>query len=849
MSCLQEIGQLSMTDRRVVASLWRRASRSRMAKWGCRIIVSLVAVTSAPMFASQLVVNVTSVNQNGTDQSASGLWDSGVVTVTVNGRAESVPYGQFSTTAAIASGIAARFSLDCNSPVTAKASGNAITFVEKSPNGTDIQLNAAIEWNSSTFSQASFEVPMDGPPSQLPGGPYSVSLPIKCTPNPVPNGMSAVCSTQMPPGLQVEPTGTVAFQLDGGSVWSVANVDNTGLAISDGLSSVAQGAHTVTATYSGDANYLGTSDTFSPLDGQSSSTVQPATLYSYNITSYQVNGNLLSYNDSVNGSWTLGYDNLNRLTSSSQTPVGSMTQYGCWSYDSFGNRMNQTIASQPPTPVSCTAPQGSTPYGVTTISYVPGTNQIGTGSWRNAQGIFTPDGAPAYDSAGHMISMPGDPVNPYTGAVNTYMYDPDGHICAALLPSGALEGYLYNAEGQRVAKGTLTSFTCDAATNGFQVQTTANGSVVQPNVQEIYIIGPDGSEMTGLDGAGNWSHVNVSAVGQMIATYTNDGMGVHFQLADWLGTHRVQTDYLGQVEGSCQSQPFGDGMTCFGGVASDHKFTGKERDTESGLDYFGARYYASNMGRWMSPDPSGLALSDLGNPQSLNLYSYVINNPAILVDPDGLCYGQQQSSVWSCIGGFFKSLFGGGDSSDSSQSSGSGSSSSQPSGTSNESIDVTIRWSTPMMQPGVNYGDPHGPKGNNVGGCPLGTCHTLDGLYPPYNRGSFDGGLAMMGILGAGFGVSPFSKAPTGPTYEEGVAAAQARYPAKAGKIEMHHIAPKYLGGDPFGPTVPLDGAYHQMITNEFRNAVPYGTGPIPPDELHQLMQKVYATFPLPPGS
>ena len=645
MSCLHEICQLSMTDRRAVASLRRRASRLEMVKWGRRIVVSLVAVTSVPMIASQLVVNVTSVNPSGTDQSASGLWDSGVVTVTVNGRAESVPYGQFSTTAAIASGIAARFSLDCNSPVTAKASGNAITFVEKSPNGTDIQLNAAIEWNSSTFSQASFEVPMDGPPSQLPGGPYSVSLPIKCTPNPVPNGMSAVCSTQMPPGLQVEPTGTVAFQLDGGSVWSVANVDNTGLAISDGLSSVAQGAHTVTATYSGDANYLGTSDTFSPLNGQSSSTVQPATLYSYNITSYQVNGNLLSYNDSVNGSWTLGYDNLNRLTSSSQTPVGSMTQYGCWSYDSFGNRMNQTIASQPPTPVSCTAPQGSTPYGVTTISYVPGTNQIGTGSWRNAQGIFTPDGAPAYDSAGHMISMPGDPVNPYTGAVNTYMYDPDGHICAALLPSGALEGYLYNAEGQRVAKGTLTSFTCDAATNGFQIQTTANGSVVQPNVQEIYIIGPDGSEMTGLDGAGNWSHVNVSAVGQMIATYTNDGMGVHFQLADWLGTHRVQTDYLGQVEGSCQSQPFGDGMTCFGGVASDHKFTGKERDTESGLDYFKYRYYASSMGRWMSPDPSGLTHAGVENPQSLNLYNYVGNNPLTRVDLDGLCW---KGFEWAC---------------------------------------------------------------------------------------------------------------------------------------------------------------------------------------------------------
>ena len=70
--------------------------------------------------------------------------------------------------------------------------------------------------------------------------------------------------------------------------------------------------------------------------------------------------------------------------------------------------------------------------------------------------------------------------------------------------------------------------------------------------------------------------------------------------------------------------------------------TGKERDTESGLDYFGARYYASNMGRWMSPDwaakPEAVPYSDLMNPQSLNLYSYVNNNPLSRADADGHCY-------------------------------------------------------------------------------------------------------------------------------------------------------------------------------------------------------------------
>ena len=65
-----------------------------------------------------------------------------------------------------------------------------------------------------------------------------------------------------------------------------------------------------------------------------------------------------------------------------------------------------------------------------------------------------------------------------------------------------------------------------------------------------------------------------------------------------------------------------------------YKFTGKERDTESGLDMFGARYYASNMGRWMSPDKP-FADQHVGNPQSWNLYSYTRNNPLRYVDDDG----------------------------------------------------------------------------------------------------------------------------------------------------------------------------------------------------------------------
>jgi RHS repeat-associated protein len=97
--------------------------------------------------------------------------------------------------------------------------------------------------------------------------------------------------------------------------------------------------------------------------------------------------------------------------------------------------------------------------------------------------------------------------------------------------------------------------------------------------------------------------------------------------------------------------------------AFTYHFTGKERDSESGLDYFGARYYGSNMGRFMSPDwssnPISIPFARIDNPQTLNLYGYVGNNPLRYFDP----YGHESSVVCtpcSAIVNFFKRLFSGG---------------------------------------------------------------------------------------------------------------------------------------------------------------------------------------------
>ena len=219
-----------------------------------------------------------------------------------------------------------------------------------------------------------------------------------------------------------------------------------------------------------------------------------------------------------------------------------------------------------------------------------------------------------------------------------------------------MTGYLYDAEGHRVAKGSLTLFTCDTNPDD-------KGSYNGFTPTAVYVLGPSGEQMTEMSnssGTWRWAHTNVYAPG-LSATYDADPTEqtegqLYFALSDWLGTRRQQTDYAGNPCLTFSSLPYGDGLTpitisCLSPSedATEHHYTGKERDTESGNDYFGARYYGSSMGRFMSPDPlpwihwqrgneddQNRFEGFIANPQNFNMYSYVLNNPLNKTDPTGM---------------------------------------------------------------------------------------------------------------------------------------------------------------------------------------------------------------------
>jgi RHS repeat-associated protein len=117
---------------------------------------------------------------------------------------------------------------------------------------------------------------------------------------------------------------------------------------------------------------------------------------------------------------------------------------------------------------------------------------------------------------------------------------------------------------------------------------------------------------------------------------------VEVVITDALGNIRVITDDKGNILERHDYLPFGEECTtgpCASnpgvGAGQPRKFTGKERDQETGLDYFGARYYRANTGRFTTVDPVYTWRENLVDPQRWNRYAYARNNPLRYVDPDG----------------------------------------------------------------------------------------------------------------------------------------------------------------------------------------------------------------------
>jgi RHS repeat-associated protein len=215
-------------------------------------------------------------------------------------------------------------------------------------------------------------------------------------------------------------------------------------------------------------------------------------------------------------------------------------------------------------------------------------------SWDAETGSFT------YDANGNVLTS----AAPYS--ITAVAYD-DRNLPLSLTRAGTTTAYRYDDAGQRIAKqvggGDTEVYVLDRSTSLGVV--TVNGS---------------GTPTT-------W-HFNVLAGDRVIGRQPNVGNRSYYH-TDLLSSTRSVVQGTTVVE-SYDFEPWGllmPGRTL--GSGTKEGFTGKEHDAETGLEYFGARYYMPALGRWAGIDPLAAKHPEWSS------YNYVLNNPLVLIDPDG----------------------------------------------------------------------------------------------------------------------------------------------------------------------------------------------------------------------
>jgi RHS repeat-associated protein len=306
--------------------------------------------------------------------------------------------------------------------------------------------------------------------------------------------------------------------------------------------------------------------------------------FTYTFPNGSNNGNVQKITNNIDWHRTQSftYDSLNRIstaqTNADNQPAfqGDNSLQMCWAetytYDPWGNLL--TLGPNTTTQsnyVGCTQESG--------FNY---TGSIATNNRLAVSGF-------AYDAAGNMTASPGA----------TYTYDAENHL---ITTAGVT--YAYDGDGKRLTKSSGM----------------------------MYWYGLNSDPLIETDLSNNLKAHYIFFNGQRVAS-ENSSNSVNWYFADHLGTARL----VFSLNGDDQSDfyPFGGERVQTSGAGNHYKFTGKERDSESGLDNFHARFSSATAGRFLSADPSNLSV-DFWIPQTWNRYAYALNSPSALVDRNGL---------------------------------------------------------------------------------------------------------------------------------------------------------------------------------------------------------------------
>jgi RHS repeat-associated protein len=287
------------------------------------------------------------------------------------------------------------------------------------------------------------------------------------------------------------------------------------------------------------------------------------------------------------------YDALGRLTTAKG---GNNLWQQVYNYDRYGNKLSTTASG--------VAANGS-PIprdGHANLSYTNQTNRINSAGFEydlagNQTRALAPDGQSwlrfEYDAANRLVYVKND-----------------GGTVLQSFTYGATNARLISRDGQN----NLTYY----AWAGAEVIAEYTELASQPNVVK-------------------WTKSYVSAGGRLVSTASLNGQSeiIEYHHADRLGT-RIVTDPMTGGYFEQETLPFGMALNAESSGATNRRFTSYDRSNITGLDYAVNRHYDSQQGRFTQVDPIQMNAASLGNPQSLNLFAYVENQPTNFVDPSGL---------------------------------------------------------------------------------------------------------------------------------------------------------------------------------------------------------------------
>jgi RHS repeat-associated protein len=621
-------------------------------------------------------------------------YDSGSVWITVNGLQTSVSYGQSSTAAALASSLAAAINANTSLPVTASASGATVNLVANTSGaGTNYSLTTGSS-SSQGFSPPSFSGSASG--SSLTGGAnffvttsyfydslnrptsrtysngdptvtitydQSACLTLSACQNigyrtsmtdaagsefwayqvDAASNRSAHAEQRTTSGITkpstyyldqagnvtqvVYPTGdrVVNYTFDAADRPSTATDSSNGITYANDFQTAPSGCLTGKVCYTPQGTFyalsIGQTSSFSglnlshsynsrlqPLEFKASSSGGNAIDITYGfvdpVTSHNA-GHVYSIANNLDTtrSQTFTYDSLNRITTALTASAYSSSPAHCWgetySADPWGNL--QSIAA-------------------TTNSNYTGCSQ---------ESGFS---APA-DGNNHLTSFSYDPAgNTQSDGTNSYTWDAESQIKTA----GGVT-YAYDGDGRRVSKSS----------------------------GKLYWYGSGGDILAETDASGNTTAEYIFFGGKRVAMLPASSTPIYY-VQDLLGTSRVITANTGIVCYDADFYPYGGERTYTNSCPQNYKFEGKERDSETGNDDFGARYYSNRFGRWLSADwssvPVPVPYANLTNPQTLNLYSMVVDDPESFADLDGHSSYQTYQVASPGAGGFWDPTFASSDS-------------------------------------------------------------------------------------------------------------------------------------------------------------------------------------------